>query len=389
MRVKKITSIIMAFAMIISLGVAASDGQTVKAAENTLNGPRTDSNGDVTYDCIWFGSYPQAEVITTEKSENYTEIVSRCLRDGDLIVDDDIYNTLKNATGWDAKGDITLPNGDKYRRVDSDSDTTYYRTGTTQYYNWSDDDYHYFKYEPIKWRILSVDGNEALLLSEDGLDDQCYNISFYDAGYVGGNTDIDCTWETCTLRSWLNGYNSTYNLRKQDYTTKNFVNSAFDAQEKNAIKSKTLVNENNMAHEIPGGKSTTDKVFVLSFSDVLNPKYGFSSDHLESDMARLTRTTTYARAMGANWTDMTTQKYMGTSAWWLRTPGSAANYAAYVFCGARVSRDGYLCSYAINSVRPSLYLNLSATNLYMYAGTVNSNGNVNEVAPGLRTQTIT
>ena len=43
----------------------------------------------VTWDCVWFGSYPQSEV--TEK-------------------DGDIYNTLKNVTGWDSNNDITIGN---------------------------------------------------------------------------------------------------------------------------------------------------------------------------------------------------------------------------------------------------------------------------------------
>lgn len=64
-------------------------------AATTLQNPRIvkDSSMDagqrVTWDCVWFGSYPQSEV--TEK-------------------DGDIYNTLKNVTGWDSNNDITIGN---------------------------------------------------------------------------------------------------------------------------------------------------------------------------------------------------------------------------------------------------------------------------------------
>ena len=64
-------------------------------AATTLQNPRLvkDSSMDagqrVTWDCVWFGSYPQSEV--TEK-------------------DGDIYNTLKNVTGWDSNNDITIGN---------------------------------------------------------------------------------------------------------------------------------------------------------------------------------------------------------------------------------------------------------------------------------------
>ena len=46
--------------------------------------------------------------------------------------------------------------------------------------------------EPIKWRVLSVDGNDAYLLSEKALDVKPWN-----------ETQVGVTWENCTLRSWL------------------------------------------------------------------------------------------------------------------------------------------------------------------------------------------
>ncbi len=47
----------------------------------------------VTWDCVWFGAYPQSEVTSG-----------------------DIYNKLKNATGWDENNDIVI-DGNKYRRL--------------------------------------------------------------------------------------------------------------------------------------------------------------------------------------------------------------------------------------------------------------------------------
>lgn len=94
-----------------------------------------DAGQRVTWDCVWFGSYPQSEV--TEKDGN-------------------IYNILKNATGWDSNNDITLGNT-KYRRLKGE-DATYCTSDIFHSYDWDWGDYityHYFKYEPIKWRILS------------------------------------------------------------------------------------------------------------------------------------------------------------------------------------------------------------------------------------------
>ena len=43
--------------------------------------------------------------------------------------------------------------------------------------------------QPIKWRVLSVDGDDAFLLADQNLDARQYNTSYRD----------DVTWETCTL----------------------------------------------------------------------------------------------------------------------------------------------------------------------------------------------
>ncbi len=69
-----------------------------------------------TWDCVWFGSYPQAEVIDTEYYSTYSVYDSRTRAEGDLIVSDEEYKMLKNASDWDEKGDIVL-NGNKYRRL--------------------------------------------------------------------------------------------------------------------------------------------------------------------------------------------------------------------------------------------------------------------------------
>ena len=84
-----------------------------------------------------------------------------------------------------------------------------FATSDSSHYDWPDEDtWHYFKYEPIKWRILKVEGNQALLLSDIALDDQRYNMA---------NEKI--TWETSTIRSWLNGYGSSFNAQGIDYSS--------------------------------------------------------------------------------------------------------------------------------------------------------------------------
>lgn len=57
-------------------------------------------------------------------------------------------------------------------------------------YNWNGSykTYHYFKYEPIKWRVLNRNGNDALLLADVALDDQKYNTDY-----------AKVTWETSSM----------------------------------------------------------------------------------------------------------------------------------------------------------------------------------------------
>ena len=84
--------------------------------------------------------------------------------------------------------------------------------------------------DPIKWRVLSVDGDDAFLMADQNLDAKPYNTSY-----------VDVTWETCTLRSWLNGYGASANVEETDYSSDNFLDTAFTAEERAAIRQTTVV----------------------------------------------------------------------------------------------------------------------------------------------------
>ena len=352
----RITAFILSVAMLAGFcpqGVSFADIPVtlpkVNAAESISN-PRIvkdssmDAGQKVTWDCVYFGSYPQSEVTSKDGS---------------------IYNTLKNATGWDENNDITI-GGTKYRRLKGE-DATYYDTSdSSSYYNWNDSykTYHYFKYQPIKWRVLNRNGNDALLLADVALDDQKYNTNC-----------ADVTWETSSMRSWLNGYGASVNQPKTDYSRKNFINSAFTSTQRNAIKTTNVVNNSNIYYGTAGGNNTSDKVFLLSESEVYPTgtaaDYGFVKDI--NDEARRSRCSTYAYAMGT-WrsydTDAEPTEYNGNTWWWLRSPGCVSYSAVEVDNGGWVSGEGSFVHDSNDGVRPALHLNLSSTNLYSYAGTV-------------------
>ena len=71
------------------------------------------------------------------------------------------------------------------------------------------------------------------------------------------------------------------NIRK--WLNSTFINGAFTQEEQNAIKSKTIKTPNNPVHQTAGGADTTDKIFLLSISEVTSKKYGFSTTYRPDD----------------------------------------------------------------------------------------------------------
>lgn len=133
-----------------------------------------------------------------------------------------------------------------------------------------------FEPEPIKWRVLSVDGDDAFLLADQCLDCKPYcEAPYYEDSVV--------TWETCSLRKWLND---------------EFYNEAFKANEKSAIKQTMVVNEDNPEHGTEGGSDTKDNVFLLSIAEASNPEYGFAATFDESSKTRVAKATDYIRFNG-------------------------------------------------------------------------------------------
>lgn len=197
--------------------------------------------------------------------------------------------------------------------------------------------------EPIKWRVLSVEDDDAFLLADQCLDCQSYN-----------ETDVDVTWETCTLRTWLNT---------------DFFNEAFSSAEQSAIKKTTVVNEDNPTWKTKGGENTEDRVYLLSMGEVSNASYGFDSTR---DKTREAVRTEYAE----NHADRPSSDN-GNSWWRLRTPGIYRYYASCVSAGGYVFYYGAHVYYNIDAVRPALHLDLSSAQ-WSKAGTVSSDGAVSE-----------
>lgn len=222
------------------------------------------------------------------------------------------------------------------------------------------------KKEAIKWRVLSVNGNDAFLIADKNIESKPFN-----------NAVVSVNWGNSTIRSWLNGYDSKKNLYGTDYRSDNFINEAFNEKEKNAIKQTTVVNEANPYDSTDCGVDTSDKIYLLSLQEAGETAYGFYNERRIESETRMCQNTAYVQQYGILASD---DKYSDNGYWWLRTSGAAGLSAANVIS------DGFVGSYHTGDfvkigVRPVLHLNLSNKNLWSYAGEVSSNGEVYEIPP--------
>ena len=182
--------------------------------------------------------------------------------------------------------------------------------------------------EPIEWIILDKrEDGSLVLLSKYALDCKPYNKDF-----------ADVTWETCTLRTWLN---------------EDFYNAAFSAQEQARIVPVMIENEDNPYYGTTGGRPTTDKVWLLSINEVTNR---FTSEkvytYFTDDTSRMCAPTKYAVAQGAYQSSNYTVDGVGACWWWLRSPGGDSRTAAFVNVDGYVYDGGFSVSNNVNSVRP-------------------------------------
>ena len=342
-----------------------------KAASVTLQNPRIvkdysmEAGQKVTWDCIWFGSYPQREVVAD--AAGYDAIYEDYYNpQTDIIEDAALFQKLETASGW-SDNEITL-DGNKYRRMKKE-DATYSSSDSAsrRYYRWKDNtSWHYFRYEPIKWRVLSTAGGQAFLQADLALDDQSYN-----------NNDTNVTWESSSMRSWLNGYGPETNEPKEDYRSDSFLQDAFSSAQQQAIRTTEVENADNLEYGTEGGNHTTDKIFLLSEQEVYGTKagpYGFAESSNTHDEARRRKSSTYAKAKGvwSNYGDGA--GYDGNCGWWLRTPGDDAKYTLWVNNNGYVVRDGNNVYSDDYGMCPALNLDLSSSDLWSYAGTVCSDG---------------
>ena len=160
--------------------------------------------------------------------------------------------------------------------------------------------------EEIEWIILAVEDGRELIISKDALD-------------LGENS---------TMRAWLNG---------------EFLDS-FSEGDLAVIAESDVKAYANPSYESDPGKNVTDKVFLLSITEI--------GEYFESASELLCGGTDYAIARGLFVTSG------GGCWWWLRTPGGEAGFVSGVDGNGAVSEAGNTAHLIKHGVRPAMWINV-------------------------------
>ena len=175
--------------------------------------------------------------------------------------------------------------------------------------------------EPIVWDVLAEEGNRKLLLSRKAVAKRPYH-----------DADEPVSWETCSLRAWLNG---------------DFYRAAFNDYEKQRILKIPVTADRNTYCNTDAGNSTDDHVFLLSLPEV---------------NALLRRKLSAKRKCEADPADAPDADNDNKAAddtgcvWWLRSPGSEKNEAACVNGDGQISNFGLPATTPTIAVRPCIWV---------------------------------
>lgn len=159
-------------------------------------------------------------------------------------------------------------------------------------------------YGTVKWIVADMadDAESKLLIRKKPAKEE---TAYQPAGK-------DAVWETSNLRAWLN---------------RTFFESCFSKYEQKAVLATEVATAANSLYGTDGGNQTGDRVFLL--------------DEAEAERYR----------------ELLASKE-NQKAWWLRTPGKAADSAAFVSAEGTVMRYGYAADSQDIAVRPAVWVRI-------------------------------
>ena len=379
------------------------DDESGKPADETKPGETTPVEIPETYTrngkVIYFGSYPQTqetdETIVSALNELSGGVPGRTEDNHGWIsykyyhgTGDEHMNETTNEEDYMWYKDVTY-NGVKYRgvyfiqyrpdltvrQIGVDRSYSYKPTNTFQYNNgYRKTVAYWFRYEPVKWRILEEKNGAAFLIADLIIDSQAYlNVAEYvgldeRSNSIHMNTNDGVPADTyannymySSIRAWLND---------------TFYNTAFTALQKELIVLTTVDNSASSSCPINGNEidwnrgtkyicpDTQDYIFLPSEVEITSSKYGFHDfmDRYANDKNRIRKYSDYALSQGlwAHGSSYTDDELYGE--YWLRSPrqendGSGYGAACNVDEEGSAANGAFVIDTAIGVV-PMLWITL-------------------------------
>ena len=253
---------------------------------------------------IYFGHWTQS----CERDETITAKLLEIAGDyPKYALDSNDNNWLHYENAEDIWYKDVIYNGVKYRGIARN--TTRWLGSGTNCRSWSNGNgyggsIYWFRFEPIKWRILTTNDNSAFLMSELALDfwkpQLNYTTTNTAISYNADNGVPEGTyannWEYTFIRKWLNEtfYNDVFNDLQKEIIKITLVDNSERSCNPNNYPNYYKDGKNNYAEQ---ANDTNDKIFLLSLQEVTTEAYGFSKG-MGNDPARALGTTDFARFQG-------------------------------------------------------------------------------------------
>lgn len=368
MKLRKIAAVLIAIVVLCATPI----GGLVGVDCMSFFAPKAEAAGK-TYkvgDIVEFGSYPQSRVTNSSLVSALNKVSKNWVSYG--------YYSGTGACGTMAQGDWMkyadfTYNGTKYRAVTFSQYRPHRTEGSFDYYSeqqnngYTPNKIYYFKYEPLKWRVL--DPSTGLVLCESIIDSQAYSNTTYEYGrdpydeYNARWNDAEHThyandYATSSIRTWLND---------------DFYNTAFSSSQRASILTSELDNRAySTSYSEYDSETTYDKVFLLSDSEMQNTAYGFPANS-DPSSARQAKGTDYAKCQGVD-VDSSSK----CSEQRLRSAGDDSESTCNVDNNGRLVVQMWSTSDTDFGIRPAIKISNLSSAISKSGGSGSSSGNSNK-----------
>jgi len=187
----------------------------------------------------------------------------------------------------------------------------------------------------FEWRVLDIQNGKALILSENVIEIRPYNT-----------VSVNVTWESCTLRNYLNSeFLEKFNIKQQE-----------------RIAETLNFNKSNYWYGTSGGMKSMDKIFLFDLEEA-DKYFGNSSDYVNKrrkiqDIGRIISDNNGYYFTNIYDSERVTEYNHKSCWWWLRSPGGNNKSAACVYDDGGVNVSGFIVNNYHGGVRPALWLKL-------------------------------